>query len=80
MAALVLVSATICPVVVLENRAPPPWHFHIVCKGFCKPENQHIKVQFLGELPAVLIELCSHFNTGKSVILTASNQTAKMLV
>lgn len=53
----------------LENRGPPPpalkQHFHIVFKGFCKPESQHIKVQFIGELLAVLIELYSHFNTGK---------------
>lgn len=64
-----------------ENRALlPKQHFHTVGKGFCKPERQHIKVQFPGEMPAVLIELYSRFNTGKSVILTASNQTAKMLV
>lgn len=34
-------------------------------KGFCKPESQHSQVQFLGELLAVLMELCSHFNTGR---------------
>lgn len=37
-------------------------------------------MQFRGVLLAVLTELYSHFNTGKSVILAASTHTAKMLV
>lgn len=49
----------------IEPPSHPKQHFHIVCKGFYKPESQHIKVQFIGELLAVLTELYRHFNTGK---------------